>query len=119
MDVLDQFLANSTIHGLSYIQRSNPTCSRLVWTLVVATGFCLAGLLISSSISDWDTYPVTSSISTHPIAKVGFPKVTVCPPKGSSTALTFDIVKAQGIPFTDDDREESRGKRGWQNGLSK
>ena len=40
-----------------------------------------------------------------PIAKLPFPKVTVCPPKGTNTALNYDIFKANET-FTEEEKEK-------------
>ena len=56
--------------------------------------FIGAGTLISQSYKDWQENPVSTSITTHPIEDLDFPIVTICPPKGSNTALYHDLVKA-------------------------
>ena len=66
--------------------------------------FCLAGYLIQSSYSAWQESPVATSIETHPIADLDFPTVTVCPPRGSNTALNHDLVKADNNSLTTEDR---------------
>ena len=33
-----------------------------------------------------------------------FPKVTICPPKGSNTLLNYDIIMAQNKTFSEDSR---------------
>ena len=76
-----------------------------MWTCVVILGFSSAGYLINSSYSDWQNSPVSTSISTHPIADLDFPAVTVCPPKGSNTALNYDLMKADNKSLTEQDRE--------------
>ena len=45
-------------------------------------------------------------LSTHQISKIILPTVTVCPPKGSNTALNYDLMRANNISFT----EEQRGQ---------
>ena len=47
----------------------------------------------------------TETITTHPVADLEFPTVTVCPPKGSNTALNYDLIRARNVSFTDDKRE--------------
>ena len=68
-------------------------------------GFLGAGYLINSASSDWQASPISTSISTHPIADLDFPTVTVCPPKGSHTALNYDLMKAENHSFTIKDRD--------------
>ena len=96
MEIWREFLGSSTIHGLSYIDKSKSRVGRLVWTLIVCTGFFTAGLLISNSYKHWDEFPVSTSTATHPISKLKFPPVTVCPPAGTNTALNYDMATYNG-----------------------
>ena len=68
-------------------------------------GFTGAGVIISNSYSAWQESPVATSITTHPIAELDFPTVTVCPPKGSNTALNYDLMKADNNSLTEENRE--------------
>ena len=78
---------------------------RTVWFIVVCFGFIVAGSLISRSYSAWKASPVSTSISTHKISDLDFPTVTVCPPKGSNTALNYDLMKADNNSLTYKQRE--------------
>ena len=42
MGVLQEFLENSTIHGLSYIAGTTKYI-RIIWIFIVITGFCMGG----------------------------------------------------------------------------
>ena len=57
-------------------------------------GFVGAGILIGNSYLEWQKNPVATSISTLSISDLQFPNVTICPPKGSNTALNYDLMKA-------------------------
>ena len=72
---------------------------------MVLCGFLGAIYLINDSYSDWQESPIATSISTHPIAELDFPTVTVCPPRGSHTALNYDLIKAGNQSLTQEDRE--------------
>ena len=76
----------------------------MIWGLVVCLGFSGAAYLINSSYTAWQESPVATSITTHPISDLDFPTVTVCPPKGSNTALNYDLMKADNKSLTKDDR---------------
>ena len=65
----------------------------------------MAGILIHKSYTDWKASPISTSISTHKISDLDFPTVTVCPPKGSNTALNYDLMKADNNSLTDEQRE--------------
>ena len=73
-------------------------------------GFLLAGYLIKDSYSDWLVSPISTTITTHPIDDLDFPTVTVCPPKGSHTALTYDLMKADINSLIEQDREDLKEK---------
>ena len=64
----------------------------------------MAGYLILSSYSDWQESPISSSITTHPIAELDFPTVTVCPPRGSHTALNYDLMKMDNETMIEEDK---------------
>ena len=53
-----------------------------------------------------DPLPVSTSITTHPISELDFPTVTVCPPKGSNTALNYDLMKADNNSLTVENRKD-------------
>ena len=77
---------------------------KIFWTGVVCLGFIGAGLLISKSYKEWQESPVATSITTRPISDLDFPIVTICPPKGSNTALYHDLVKAGNGSLSEKDR---------------
>ena len=99
MEILREFLESSTIHGLTYISTSKSRAGKVFWALVVIGGFCSASYLINNSYVEWSASPVATTIHTVPIEELPFPKVTVCPPKGSNTALNPDLrmLKEMGI----------------------
>ena len=78
---------------------------KCIWVTVVIVGFVVAGLLIGKSYDEWQKSPFSTTITTHPIKELDFPNVTVCPPKGSNTALNHDLMKADNDSLTDDDRK--------------
>ena len=127
MDVVKEFLESSTINGLSYISTSEVMSrkgylwsgnivsyitqtgyGKLFWTVVVAFGFTGALVLINHSYSAWQESPIATMISTHPLATLDFPTVTICPSKDSNTALYPDLMRADNSSLTEDDRESLR-----------
>ena len=78
--------------------------AKCVWIVLICLSFFGAWSLISQSYNDWSSHPVATSISTHPISDLDFPTVTVCPPKGSHTALNYDLAKADNESLTEKDR---------------
>ena len=78
---------------------------KLAWCLVVVLGFTGAVYLINKSYSAWQESPLATSISTYPITDLDFPPVTVCPAKGSHTAINYDLMKADNDSLTEEDRD--------------
>ena len=105
MDILKEFLNTSTIHGLAYISNVSSKTGKALWLIIVIAGFCTAGYLIASSYQDWESSPVSTSISTHPIASLPLPIITICPPENSNTVLNVDLVRAGNITLAEADRE--------------
>ena len=69
-------------------------------------GFLGAGLLIGKSYFEWQKSPVSTSISTLSIEDLEFPNVTICPLKGSNTALNYDLMKADNHLATEQQKEK-------------
>ena len=67
--------------------------------MIVICGFLMAGFFINTAFASWKTSPISTNIETYPIADAPFPIVTVCPPKGSHTALNYDLVRAENVKF--------------------
>ena len=97
MECIKEFLESSTIHGLIYISSIRTPLIKLFWIAVVIAGFITASILINRSFSDWEKSPIATSIETFSISKSSFPKVTVCPPKGTGTPLNYGLVKIANI----------------------
>ena len=62
-------------------------------------------ILIKGSYEKWQESPIETTITTHPLDDLDFPRVTVCPPKGSNTALNHDLMMADNDSFTNERRE--------------
>ena len=105
MNSLREFLESSTIHGLSYISTAPSKASKALWLAIVVTGFCTAGYLINSSYKEWQSAPISTAISTHPISDLDFPTITVCPPERSNTILNYDLMRAANMTLTDQNRQ--------------
>ena len=102
--VIKEFFENTTIHGLSYLSTEHHF-SKLFWALVVASAIVFEAFLINSSFLDWENDPVGTTIITLPISQIDFPKVTVCPPEGSNTALNFDLEAIGERNLTEEERQ--------------
>ena len=105
MEILREFLESSTIHGLTYISTSKSRAGKVFWALVVLGGFCCASYFINNSYVEWSASLVATTIHTFPIEDLPFPKVTVCPPKGSNTALNPDLMMLKDKGISRENRE--------------
>ena len=104
MEGVRELLESSTIHGLTYISTIKTPIFKLFWVAVVLCGFTTTAFLISNAFSDWAESPIGTSIETFPIRKAEFPRVTVCPPKGTNTALNLDLTKADNSTLNETKR---------------
>ena len=87
-----------------FLLQSKP--AKFAWFVIICTGFLCAGHLIGKSYMAWQASPIVTTITTHSVADLDFPMVTVCPPKGSNTALNYDLILARNVSFTDAMREQ-------------
>lgn len=74
----EDFLGNSTLHGLHYIFEKRPGLQRFIWLILQA---CMLSLLIwqTSTIAlKYLEFDVTSSIELVTEEKVKFPAITFC-----------------------------------------
>ena len=103
---INEFLENSTIHGLLHISQTKSKASRTAWVVIVVACFAIAIFMILGSYEEWQESPVSTTITTHPITELEFPTVTVCPPRGSNTALNHLLEKVKDVNFTEQERQE-------------
>ena len=106
MKRLREFLECSTIHGLIHISTSKSFLIKCFWLLVVVVCFSFCGYLILQSFIDWEKVPIATSEETVSIQEVVFPKITVCPPRGSHTALNHYLEKAKDMKLDNDKKDE-------------
>ena len=102
--VCRDFLESSTVHGLVYISTAKSKAARIAWATIVVACFAIAFYMITSSYKEWQESPVSTTITTYPITELKFPTVTVCPPRGSNTALNNLMEKVKDVNF--DKREK-------------
>ena len=101
-----EFLESSTIHGLVHISTAKSRRARAAWVAIVVACFAIAIGMITSSYKEWQESPVSTTITTHPITELEFPTVTVCPPRGSNTALNHLLGKVKDVNLTEEERQE-------------
>ena len=79
--------------------------AKLIWIVCVCLGFFGSAILIKASYNKWQESPIETTITTFPLNDLDFPQVAVCPPKGSNSALNYDLMKANKISFSTELRE--------------
>ena len=95
---------NRIIGGLKLVSFQN-TVAKVAWLSIVCLGFLGAGVLINKSYSEWQSFPVSTSISTHSLEDLDFPTVVICPPENSNTALNYDLLRAANYSFSKENRD--------------
>ncbi len=97
---VDDYFNETSIHGFNYLHSKNKCIVKSLWVtksfsfisssisqvflsqLIIATvGFGFAAYMISSSMTEWESNPVITTLDSiaAPIKLVQFPTVTVCP----------------------------------------
>merc|ERR1712223_2076821 len=92
--------------GLVHISTAKSKAARTTWLAIVVACFAFAIHMITSSYKEWQQSPVSTTITTYPINELEFPTVTVCPPRGSNTALNHLLEKVKYVNFTKEERQE-------------
>ena len=103
MNILREFLESSTIHGLAHISTSRSKRAKSVWFFCVLVSFSIAIFLIWKTTKEIQDDPFSTAITTHPIRELDFPMVTICPPKGTNTAINNGLMKARE-PLTEEQK---------------
>ena len=103
---IKEFLESSTIHGLVHFSTAKSRAARLAWVAIVVASFAFAIREITNALQEWRESPVSTTITTHPITELEFPEVTVCPPRGSNTALNHLLEKVKDVNFTGEEKKE-------------
>ena len=103
---LCEFLESSTIHGLAHISTAKSKAARAAWVVIVVSSFAFAISMITNAYLEWNESPVSTTITTHPITELEFPAVTVCPPRGSNTAVNHLLEKVKHVNFTKEERQQ-------------
>ena len=105
METVTTYLESGSINGLNHIAATKKW-AQLFWILVVNGGFIISTFLIVEMYISWGDNPIRTNIDTLPVSEFKFPKVTVCPPRGTFTDLNYDIKRAEGKNMTLKEREE-------------
>ena len=105
MDVLTNYMENSSIHGVGFISKTK-AFRRAFWLFVVLTGFTGAFIIIFYNFQNWAETPVITTMETLPISELKFPRVTICPPPNTYTNLNYDLMKSGNRTMKDEVKNE-------------
>ena len=83
VDFLKEFAENTTLHGFAHVVRRRPAFNKWKWKnliFVLVTVACLsfAGNNVVSMVTDYLSYPVTTTTYTNTDLPMDFPAVTIC-----------------------------------------
>ena len=104
MSLLRDFLETSTIHGLYHISSAKSLAARFTWLSVICACFGGAFFMVNNAFVEWNESPIATTFTTRPISELVFPSVTVCPPRGSNTALNLALENVKNENFTEEQR---------------
>ena len=93
------FLESSTIHGLVHISSEKSKLVKAIWLAIMVACFAIAIYMINDSYMEWQESPVSTTITTHPITELEFPR-------GSNTALNHLFERVKDVNFTKNERLE-------------
>ena len=91
---------------ISHFTPPQTKLGKFIWCLIVCISFTVAAYLINKSYVSWQKSPVATSVTTKSISDLDFPTVTVCPAKGSNTALNYDLMMADNDSLTEQNRDD-------------
>ena len=79
LNILNNFLEATTIHGLAYISTSQGRGTRIIWTAVVLGAACVASFFLYETVIGFEVNYTSTTIETSRIQKYPFPAVTFDP----------------------------------------
>ena len=77
-----EYNESTSLHGLKYTTEYNRhSFERVFWMIVVVAFLTLGIFLTIRIVNKWQTSPIITTIEStnHPLSKVPFPAVTICP----------------------------------------
>ena len=78
---IQDYNANTSLHGLKYITGESNAVARFIWLLVVISAISFGAVLTTRIIKKWQSSPIITSVddTNYPVTKILFPAVTICP----------------------------------------
>ena len=78
---IQDYNANTSLHGLKYITGESNAVARFIWLIVVISAISFGAVLTTRIIKKWQSSPIITSVddTNYPVTKILFPAVTICP----------------------------------------
>ena len=105
MEGMKELFESSSIHGVAHIL-SEKKLFKLLWIIVVFSGFIGAGVIIRQSFQGWEDSPISTTIETRPISSLSFPEVVVCPARNSFTTLSPELLRTENQTLDDETKQK-------------
>ncbi|GFN90133.1 acid-sensing ion channel 5 [Plakobranchus ocellatus] len=75
---IHEFTQSTSMHGVQHIMRHRSVWRRMVWSVLVIGFVAWAAHNVYQIVSDYNSNPVQTSVSSEYQSKMNFPAVTVC-----------------------------------------
>ena len=112
---LKNYASVTTAHGIPYVaEEDRPVLEKLFWTAIVSLAVAFGVVQTWMIYTLWQNEPVITTLDTvaHPIDKLEFPAVTVCP-QGSIKSISENMLFIQLERFIENQNKDTilRSKR--------
>ncbi|GFO07432.1 acid-sensing ion channel 3 [Plakobranchus ocellatus] len=77
-DVIHEFTHSTSMHGVQHVMGHKSVWRRMVWSVLVIGFVAWAAHNVYQIVSDYNSHPVQTSLSSEYHNKMNFPAVTVC-----------------------------------------
>ncbi|GFO08327.1 eukaryotic translation initiation factor 3 subunit f [Plakobranchus ocellatus] len=77
-DLIHEFSQTTSMHGVSHIAAQGPAWRRILWSILVICFVAWAIHNVAQILSDYNSHPVMTSVSSEYQSKMDFPAVTIC-----------------------------------------
>ncbi|GFO40573.1 acid-sensing ion channel 1 [Plakobranchus ocellatus] len=77
-ELIHEFTQSTSMHGVHHVLGQRPVWRRIVWSILVIGFVAWAVHNVYQILSDYNSHPVHTSVSSEYQSKMNFPAVTVC-----------------------------------------
>ena len=76
---VNEFFSSTSIHGFPYISDSQSRSTRIIWTVIVISGFAVTSYFLYNTVNGFNEKYVTTTVETRSIKEFPYPAVTFYP----------------------------------------